>query len=35
MDRIRAPRVDEATFVPRPLRAFGDVCLGAEPLRKV
>ena len=34
MDRIRAPRLDEATFVPRSLRAFGDVCLGAEPLRK-
>src|SRR5947207_3029456 len=34
MDRIRAPRVDEATFVPRPLRAFGDVCFGAERLRR-
>jgi predicted DNA-binding transcriptional regulator YafY len=34
MDRIRAPRIDAATFVPRPLRAVGDMCLGAEPLRK-
>jgi predicted DNA-binding transcriptional regulator YafY len=34
MDRIRSPLVDGATFVPRPLTTFDDVCFGARPLRR-
>ena len=33
MDRIRSPVVDDATFAPRPLSAFDELCPGARPLR--
>jgi predicted DNA-binding transcriptional regulator YafY len=33
MDRIRAPLVDQATFRPRPLEAFDELCVGARPLQ--
>jgi len=34
MDRIRSPLVGDATFVPRALSAFDELCPGARPLRR-
>jgi predicted DNA-binding transcriptional regulator YafY len=34
MDRIRSPVADDATFAPRPLSVFDELCPGARPLRR-